>query len=85
MSITALSGSGDVASRSPAAAEAAVTAAKQALATDEFNVQIDQRNHSPSCVACDQKLADAAAQQLAQAQNQAQSQAQAAGGIDITV
>jgi len=78
---TAAAVPGDAGGHSPAAAQAAVAAAKQALATDQFNVQTDQRNHSPSCEAYDQKQAETAAQQLAQAE----AQAQAAGVLNITV
>ncbi len=45
-------------------AQAKVETAKQALASANSIVDEDRRNHSPGCVACDQKLVDRAQVQL---------------------
>jgi len=50
---------------------AAIQAARHALAAANAAVDQDKRNHSPDCVACDQKLVDKADQQLALATSQA--------------
>jgi hypothetical protein len=47
--------------------QAKIAAAQLALASANSIVDQDKRNHSPSCVACDQKLVDKAQAQLAQA------------------
>ncbi|MCJ2137185.1 hypothetical protein MKK69_24605 [Methylobacterium sp. J-026] len=47
--------------------QAGVATAQQALADANSVVDQDKRNHSPSCVACDQKLVDKAQAQLAHA------------------
>ncbi|MET3483139.1 hypothetical protein [Methylobacterium sp. 1973] len=47
--------------------QAKVAVAQQELANANGIVDQDRRNHSPSCVACDQKLVDKAQAQLAQA------------------
>ena len=46
---------------------AAMLAARQSLAKASAMVAQDRLNHSPSCVACDQKLVDKAQDQLARA------------------
>lgn len=51
--------------------QAAIDAARQALAAANNAVDTDKRNHSPACVACDQKKVDLAQQQLAAAQAKA--------------
>jgi hypothetical protein len=61
--------------------QAAIADAKQALAKANAAVDADRANHSPSCVACDQKLVDQAQAQLAQISAAARS----AGLLDITV
>lgn len=46
---------------------AQIVAAQRALAAANSQVDLDKRNHSPGCVACDQKLVDKASIALAQA------------------
>ncbi len=58
----------------------AIADARQALAKANAQVDADRAAHSPSCVACDQKLVDLAQQQVAAANAQAQS----AGLLNIT-
>lgn len=55
------------AAQQAARSQAAVTAAQQELAKANSVVDQDKRNHSPGCVACDQKLVDKAQVQLTQA------------------
>ncbi|WP_457104332.1 hypothetical protein [Methylobacterium sp. P5_C11] len=69
--------------------QAKVAAAQQELANANGIVDQDKRNHSPGCVACDQKLVDKAQAQLAQAKasgNGETSQAQLPPGslVDLT-
>lgn len=69
--------------------QAKIAAAQQALASANSVVDQDRRNHSPGCVACDQKLVDKAQAQLAQAKasgNDQPSQASLAPGslVDLT-
>lgn len=47
---------------------AAIVAARRALAAANSQVDTDKRNQSPDCVAADQKLVDKAQIQLTQAQ-----------------
>lgn len=54
--------------------QAKVTAAQLALANANSVVDGDKRNHSPGCVACDQKLVDKAQAQLSQARASADEQ-----------
>ncbi len=54
-------------SAKPAANTTQIVAAQQALAAANSQVDLDKRNHSPGCVACDQKLVDKASIALAQA------------------
>jgi hypothetical protein len=57
-----------------AAARARIVTAQQALASANGVVDEDKRNHSPGCVACDQKLVDKAQAQLAQAKTSERTQ-----------
>lgn len=50
-----------------ARSQALIAAAQQALTKANGVVDQDRRNHSPSCVACDQKLVDKAQIQLSEA------------------
>jgi hypothetical protein len=59
----------------------ALSDARQALAKADAAVDQDKRNHSPDCVAFDQKAVDKASADLAQAK----SEARAAGILDVTV
>lgn len=54
--------------------------ARQALARANGIVDQDRRNHSPDCVAVDQKLVDKAQLQMAEAQSAAN-----AGGLNLVV
>ncbi len=63
-----------LAAQQTARTQSAVAAAQQALASANGIVDQDRRNHSPGCVACDQKLVDKAQMQLAQAKASATDQ-----------
>ena len=55
--------------------QSAIATAQQALANANGLVDQDKRNHSPGCVACDQKLVDKAQAQLTHAKASASDQA----------
>ena len=62
------------AAQQTAKTDAKVAVAQQALANANSVVDQDKRNHSPGCVACDQKLVDKAQGQLTQAKASASDQ-----------
>lgn len=62
------------AAQQTAKTDAKIAVAQQALANANSIVDQDKRNHSPGCVACDQKLVDKAQGQVTQAKASASDQ-----------